>query len=224
MIAQHMRQKILGYNMNKDEECMYDIKKLSDRLKTPFFNFAKHGWYVEPRMDLYYLDNENIFDENSEEGDLLFSNYYEREFDSIVCRIVGNNKHRSAILEDARRAHLNGSYNLSVPVFLLQADGICWDKFEEQAYAKTKKGDRAKIYDKINSDENGSNNSFLKLLSAVFSIPMPINENSMYSCTQKLNRHSVIHGTESNYGTKLNSLKSLLFVSFIDYTSNEYKP
>ena len=115
---------------------------------------------------------------------------------------------RKYIVEEAFTAHKNGRYNSSVPLFLIQAEGIynTWCGVDKLKPSKVKKyfKNSIEIYSTIINDFDVFINSIYRSYGLKDYVP-----------PSTLNRHLILHGRSIDYGTLENSIKSILFVQYI---------
>lgn len=125
---------------------------------------------------------------------------------------------RAAILESAFNAHKRKEYALSIPVFLIQADGICYDLINKQLYSTKDKVSVLTGYAKtITAD------TFRSILLYPLTQPIPISASAKVRAEDfnDLNRHQVIHGEVTNYNTELNSLKTVSLLNYVSYVLSQ---
>lgn len=119
-------------------------------------------------------------------------------------------KKRFPILRDAIWAHQNGLYTLSIPTFLSQIEGIVADNFRINGKLY---GDNYKKYFHsilneaivIKNRNDNLNNFFINVLLVNFEHGDKLNS--------PLSRHAILHGGDTTYPTKMNSLKAILFLN-----------
>jgi hypothetical protein len=201
----------------------FDLKSLipplviEERLKSNLMLLAKRGWYLNGEMSLRLV---NIIGEEISKGkygnaDKYMSYYYDENYKTIKKNILNEFSNRSKILNKAFRAHERKEYSLSIPIFLIQADGICYDTAKVSLYGKEK--NKPKIAYVIESLNVGNYTSAM-LLPISRNIPLYANENERTEPDYpkgSLNRHQVLHGETINYGNKLNSYKTISLLSYV---------
>lgn len=180
------------------------------RLKGNLLVLAREGWYIDPEWPLptsMQLEQELADGSKSEVAEWLVS-YFRLQLDPIEKRLLARHPTRARILATAFSAHREGKYELSVPVFMAQADGITYDLRKRQLYSRNQK----KGLQSAGTDEMEF--VFISPLAA----PTPINatEGEREHDFIGLNRHTVLHGQDLEYGTEENSLK---LVSMLNYVS-----
>lgn len=93
---------------------------------------ARYGWYLDPEFpvsaaaELARALREEEPDRVSEELAL----HSEGRADEIETALATSFPGRQGILADAFEAHREGKFNLSVPVFIAQADGMCKERLD----------------------------------------------------------------------------------------------
>jgi hypothetical protein len=123
---------------------------------------------------------------------------------------------RKLALSEAFEAHENQKYFLSTAVFLAQADGIFQDLtlIEDGVYSK-KQGKNGPIVKQFlrGADIDDYMLAFLRPLWS----KNALNKNKVdrQGDPFMINRHSVLHGVSTDYGSKINSLKSVSFLFFV---------
>jgi hypothetical protein len=201
------------------------MKILEEKAPEGFKELAKHGWYLDynsfPKTPVEL--GEELKKGNGEEVDKFLMEYYEEELENIESRLTKNNEQRSLIIKEGFNNHKNENYYSSITLLLTQADGLCFDKAKKFYFKNNSKLTRQKQYkpeiEEILTDDT---TFLLKEFLAPMSEPTAINELSskLEKFPVRLNRHEIIHGIDSNYGTKLNSLKIISFLSYINDVLN----
>jgi len=149
---------------------------------------------------------------NVKEADKLMCRFYRKHLRSIKTHISKTSPFRSFIIKKAFVAHKKREYELSVPVFLAQADGICQELSGYQLYKKSRKGTPliAEFVEQLKSD------SYATALLEPLRIPTPISESTK---TRKdlstLNRHGILHGIDVNYANETNSYKAISLLAYV---------
>ena len=101
---------------------------------------------------------------------------------------------------------------MSVPAFLIQADGICFDLINKQLYSKRKNIPALNEYAK-----SIASNALQSALLYPLTQPLPITASASERAEDfnELNRHQVIHGESIDYDTEINSLKAISLLSYV---------
>jgi hypothetical protein len=137
-----------------------------------------------------------------------------RKHDEAMWTLQQRHADRSRILGSAFSAHERGEFDLSVPVLLSQAEGICKAAVAVSPYERRDKEPRIAEYVRSLSAESFRAAALQPLLE---SIPLTASARDREPGFAQLNRHQVLHGESVDYGTELNSVKAVSFISYISY-------
>jgi hypothetical protein len=190
------------------------LKELPHKIKQVYLELAKRGWFldldVDPKETLQL--NELLTNCSVEEVEEALIARFNSRLSEIKQSIIEKYPRRKKIVEAAFNAHHREEYELSIPVLLAQADGICKEEIKENIFKKEGK-------EKVGSYLNGidSEDIIAAILSPLEekSLPIWISEKKRLDDFNGLNRHMVLHGESSNYGTKTNSLKAISFINYV---------
>ena len=119
---------------------------------------------------------------------------------------------RARIFTLAWQAHQRAEYELSVPICLAQADGICRDLTSYQLFRKRQGLPQIASY-VASLPADRFTTALLEPLTVVLPISASADQRSRDS--KELNRHSVLHGESVDYGTEINSLKSISLLQYV---------
>ena len=186
-------------------------KEVSERL-------SSLGWYVSPHMPYATLEPlMHSMNEDPEGAVAKIAVYFGSQLDAIEQELVKLRPKRKKLLQDAFEAHRDRKYNLSIPVFLSQADGIWWDQYSQNLF--NKRG-RDSGHEKLRSSPKSYLFSgFLYPLS--ITTPLWMSEGERDEPFNELNRHQVLHGKSVDYGTEENSLKAISLLNYLCFVLNE---
>ena len=178
----------------------------------------KHGWYPDPGWSLMGVkllaeafDDEDPERASQASGELCET--FRDRLDDIETRLRGEFPNRSEILSDVFQAHRQGHYNLSVVVFLTQADGFLFDRWMKNLFLSR---DRNDIDEQIKLMPNELTRTLSRALLSE-SWPLAMSQGlrqRLQSGFTELNRHQVLHGEVTGYGTEENSLKAISLLNF----------
>ena len=179
---------------------------------------AKRGWYIDQQMGLSMppkLAAALAREESRHEAESELTAYFISRLDAIELEICERFPQRAHIIEPAFAAHRAGQYVLSIPVFLAQADGICYEKIRAYHFMRDRGSNQPPATARhARSDEHDLWNAIvLSPLSAV--VPLNMNKNERGPDFLGLNRHTVMHGDSLDYGTEANSLKAISFLNYV---------
>ena len=195
-----------------------DLQKQNQEEKEALAKFAELGWYCDPDMSHTALVRcaRAIDKGDTDEVVEVFREYFQEQLGIIEEKLTVSYPHRRQVLHDAFNAHRERKYNLSVPVFLTQADGMWGEKFSSNLFSKN--GRKTIVGDDISQIKFGLFQSIVSL----FLTPIPLwkSESERDSTFDELNRHQVLHGEDCNYGTEQNSLKVISFLGCLCWILN----
>jgi len=190
------------------------FKKLPAKMKKALKTLGEHGWFLDldvPVPGIWQLE-EAMNDGNIKEAEEALIEYFRKRTPEIEENLCNKFPDRAKILHSAFKAHLRGEYELSVPVFLAQADGICDEMIGIQLYKKDKGNPATAAYvQKI------ANDTFRAAILHPLSLTLPISA-SKYERGENfndLNRHQVLHGESTTYGSEINSLKEISLLNYV---------
>lgn len=190
------------------------FRELSPRTQEAILLLAAHGWYWDLEMHLSGLWKlkKALSEGNVEEAEQALADYFEGRLEVIEESIAEKYPHRANLIKAAFNAHRRQEYELSIPVLLAQADGMCKDVADQ--YLFTKKGGKprtAAYVRQIAADTYRA--ALLSPLAEV--LPINASECDRGSDFDALNRHTVLHGEALDYGSKTNGLKAISLVNYI---------
>ena len=187
-------------------------------VRSSFEKLARHGWFPDPSMSFALSKRlANLVDDQPDAVDKAVSELLRDRFGEIEAELVESYPDRARLLHDAFEAHRKSKYTLSIPVFLAQAEGLVWDRCSKALYtqnqrSKAVKGLRAQV-------QFRSFDAFLKPL--MISSPLWKPGAKLGTTFAGLNRHQVLHGISTDYGTEVNSLKAVSFLSYLHWILNQ---
>lgn len=194
------------------------IRHLPENIQAALLTLGNHGWFFDLEMPMSFLwELENTLNEGEiTEAEVALVEYFRENLQSIENRFASKFPHRAKIINSAFNAHKRGEYELSIPVFLAQTDGICYEVINQHLFMR-KRGEKkprpsTAIYvDSIASD------TFRHALLSPLSQPLPISasQNERDNSFNELNRHLVMHGESLDYGTEINGLKSISLLNYV---------
>lgn len=194
------------------------LRNLPEHIQSSIMVLAQNGWYLDmsetPRF-LHKIANE-INNDNLENVDELLCEYYTNRIEEIEIKVKNKLPKRASIFESVFKAHREEVFELTVPVFLIQIDGICKELANGYFFMRKYGQPQTAKYVKSIEDEYihlTIQSAFLTPLKNVHSINYNLNERD--DDFDKLNRHLVIHGDCVDYNTKVNSFKSISLLNYI---------
>ncbi len=188
---------------------------LRDILQT----LGRNGWYPDGEMEMAdLLDFEKGFDTGAEEKtNEALCQHFEARSEAIISDLVAMVPKRERFLLAALEAHRDQKYELSILAFLVQADGM-WQEFtkasagrETRLFSRQKGQPRtAKWVKSVKRDDLDE----ALLYPLVAPLPISAADEDVVS-KGALVRHRVLHGTDVEYATRLNSCRALSHLGYV---------
>lgn len=189
------------------------FRELPQIIRDRLSSLLRHGWFIDPDMsfpDIHPLSK--FFDSGDvETAEAWLIDYYRGNADTIEQKLLAAFPARATVLSSAFKAHRQGDYALSVPVFLLQADGICQEcTGGRQLFSKKDSGGVRGLIKQLPEDDLG------RAMLDVFIEDSDLvrNTHELPSDFNGLNRHKVLHGIDSGYGSEVNSLRAMSLLNY----------
>jgi hypothetical protein len=202
------------------ERIQIEHEQIPPVIKESMKAMMDYGWY--PDINSFAFRALIEFKKETIESSIddingAFVEYYKNELSAIKDQLYTKYPKRKEIFQAAFEAHENGNYLLSVPVFLTQIDGIAIDEFEYHFFMKKDKNPKTALALKA---IQGLGEFSLALL-----IPLQLDQPIMHRQDKRnenftgLNRHQVLHGEVVDYGTEINSYKTISLLLYISQAS-----
>lgn len=212
--AEHFRKALEGVISPAFEELQRSFEELPPRTQEAVLLLGAHGWYLDLEMSLpslwelkHALEVGNI-----KEAENALIEHFDERLGEIEQSIVGRFPNREKVIRSAFSAHRRQEYELSIPVLLSQADGICKEVVNEHFFIKQNKKPRTAIYvEQIAADAYQA--AILSPLA--HNLPITASDKERTAGFAELNRHMVLHGESVDYGTKTNSLKAVSLINYV---------
>lgn len=199
------------------EAFLWFVTAQSEDLGCCWKALANHGWFPHPSMIIgSNLLAKNI-DGNADIVDKVLMKVFRENLCLIEKELVGLYPDRKHLMRDAFEAHREEKYNLSIPVFLCQADGIWNDRHSKSVFRRQ---ERETTFTKQTPQESGSIYASFTPLFFADSLPLWVTKTGRSDSFQGFNRHLAMHGISVDYGTEKNSLKSVSFLSWLSVILN----
>jgi hypothetical protein len=192
-------------------------RKSRDAMRLALADGWFFGWHdgLQSLMELV----ERLGTTQSVTVDDLMAGYYRLNLQSFAAELTSKYPKRATAIKAAVNAHMSPGdegYFLSVPVFIAQADGLLAEiSGVESPMTKAanvlrgKYADDPELLDLLYPLLELQGSNFMKSAKARHDAAQA----SGKSFTA-LNRHQVMHGERSDYGTEINSLKAFSFLVF----------
>ena len=178
----------------------------------------EQGWYLGPQIPIdgiRYLA-ELIDQGDYEEIELAIQRWAEERLEDILAKVKQHFSSRFPIISDAVAAHRKGKYSLSVPVILAQADGIAYESVGTFLFRGNPPKEFQKYLETFGLSGSPSVvDSFLAPLRSYSTLAKKSSKSVPEGKKGHLNRHEVLHGMDTDYATKANSLRAILLVDYL---------
>lgn len=205
-----------------------EIKNLPAELKYSQKHYLfDNGWYIPFDIPIFKVKKiaELIRKKQIKELEVLLSHQATALIPEMKKKINKDFPHREKIINDALSAHEEKLFTLSIPIFLIQAEGICHEILETSPYFTRGKKGLNKIEKKIGKELSKYSVKGIKpkfdTLTNLF-LNHLLNETEITKKTKRIrtksqliNRQSIIHGGNINYPSEKNSLKAICFLNYI---------
>jgi len=195
------------------QKAIKHLMELALELPDSFNKLADYGWFIGFDFDLWQpssiankLDIGNI-DEVNQFMDIEIT----KILDEIEEKLIARFPNRKDALKSAFKAHRNEDYYLSILVFLAQTEGMT---VELTGYSPFKKVNKKPKVSKYIEDEASKDLTYI-LLSPLIEESLINTSSIVNSYSENFNRHEIMHGKCTNYGTRVNSLKAISFAYYI---------
>jgi len=182
---------------------------------------ARQGWYPGGNMPLGILsEGATLLSSAEEEGNELLAEYFRSELGSLENELSSRHPGHADAIRQTWQAHRVESYYVSVPSFLILAEAIAKDRGLPSPYSKP--GRQKAMKDALLSrDEFRAVVSLLAPL--LVSVPLDWDPDQRKSYGNPvLNRHLILHGECSDYGTEMNSLRALSHLAYVSDILNTH--
>lgn len=223
--------------MRKISEDMTPVAKLfrelPDKTKSLLKKLAEKGWFLPLDISIPPVDHltKLIESKDDEEVDRLLVEFYTDRLGKVLSNLAAAFPERAHLFRSAFKAHNRKEYDLSIPVLLAQADGLCYGMlgvklFSREHKKKTEKNSRPRT-EKALERKIGSiplvsiYDAFLEPLRS--GSALMLNKDQMKEKRRSipgynvLNRHEIMHGIDKTYGSEVNSLKATAQLDYLRY-------
>lgn len=195
----------------RDEEETVMLQEINRKL-------IPYGWFFSPSLPAFSA--REIYEQLKNDGTEAVIEAITKYFSNKACEVIINSicsktefGSRTHIIKDAFQAHCQEKYTLSVPVFLAQAGGAFMDHFGRELYDIRKKRYLNKNISFLQSI-NIMVNDFETLVQDVLAKSYGIKKRMPGGTFA---RHPILHGRSTDYGTKKNSIRAILFLDYVSF-------
>lgn len=207
-------QKMIELQSNRGKPTLINVEET----KLFCVMLSDEGWYFDYDFAIGTLSDLYIHQIKTRDNllDLFMINHYEKKQDEIIEFFKKNHKTRFSIIEKAFIAHKKKQYELSIPVFLTQIEGLFYDLTSKNIYSKRKRENTPAVW--INSKES---KNFKDTITITLLESLKWNENISANFIEAgdypnvLNRNRILHGRDLDYPSELNSYKAISLLWFV---------
>jgi len=202
------------------------MDSLPEKTKTAMEIVQKEGWFLGFYDFSSFSELTQLVDgiiDHQENINFLMCDFYSRNLDVIEAKLADMYPERKRVICAAINAHKRGDddgYLLSIPVFIAQADGLLKDFFGKDLILsqrnKSTVSEMIVEYSKVDDD-------YFPI--SLLLTPLGAMHGTEFLATKKdrgkhgdlsfINRNEIMHGINSCYGSKENSLKVLSFLAYV---------
>lgn len=220
-------QEVIHENLQEIFKPINEIEKsfqgIGEQLKayeeeTPrhLLKIAVNGWFLEfdselslPSKLVFEIENNNV-----NLADQFLIDYYTDNLERIVGELQSRHQNRHEIFEGILTAHTQKNYFVCIPTVLSQVDGICFDFTKKKFFIKDGKNS---YLPQITTEIEKISENFIEFFLSPLKnqVPIAVNEKYLSQFPCNLNRHEIVHGVNTTYGTKINSLKCISLLKYL---------
>jgi hypothetical protein len=212
------------------------LKKFKDSFGSvisQFQNLSKTGWFISPELIRDYSLEELLSLSHNPSADwterIILNNHgNQSEIESIFKSLKTTFPNRKTIFEEISKCYELGLFSAVITLSYTQADGICNEVWNYGFFDKdATKSYKTKLFLELNNIELGFSSHFVTQL-GISENEIIRNSKDLYFKETKVkenssNRHLVLHGHSTNYGTRGNALKAILLLNFLEHFVIEYR-
>jgi hypothetical protein len=185
-------------------------------LRASVVELANRGWFFDPNMALtdMWQAKTKIESDQAGEADAFMAAHFEGRVDEIEAQLSAALPHRARMFASGFAAHRRGEYNLSILMFIAQADGVCAELRGGHFFLK----DRAGKPEPAAYAQSAADNFVDEIAHLALGENLPIRERMsrwLASGATGLNRNGVMHGQSLDYDTKENSLRAISLLNYV---------
>ena len=209
--ARQLQAVVSGINAQRSfvADLLTNLTKFVERDSVQ--DLMQHGWFPDLDLTAHQIEHAaRAFDDNPEQANALLCERFQDRVDSIEAKVTSLFPNRSEILCEAFQAHRQGHYYLSVAVLLAQVDGFFYDRWAKTLFFRS---DREALAEHIELMPNKLAREMVRVL-LDDDWPLIMTRGTRPEAFTGLNRHQVLHGEVTDYGTEENSLKAISLLNY----------
>jgi len=219
---------VYAEHMRKISEAMTPIaefiRELPDNTKRVLKKLAEKGWFLSLDSTIPEVAHlAKLIESNDDAGiNRFLVGFYTEQLDEVLNSLIATFPGRAHLFRSAFKAHNRKEYDLTIPVLLAQADGVCYDMLGVYLFSQEKKLPKTKeaLERKIGSPPLVSIcDAFLEPLRSGSALMLNNSQSKEKRRSTPgynvLNRHEILHGIDKNYGNELNSLRAIAQLDYL---------
>jgi hypothetical protein len=187
--------------------------KMNMLLKSFFLKAAEYGWFLDYNSSI--IDLAELVGNNDEERlNQTLVAHFSNEVKAIEIDVLRKFQKRREILGKAFKAHFQGDYELSIPVFLSQIDGIFREMTTKEIFLFNAKKNPISWINDIDEEKT------LKIILAILE-PLKVSEILASNFTKSsdypnvIHRNCILHGYDTTYANEINSYKVISLLNYV---------
>jgi type IV secretory pathway VirB2 component (pilin) len=190
--------------------------RMPPAVQAALIRLGEAGWYIDMQgMSLSEpLEYVHMFEDGHvSEADEALAAHFESRLGEIEKSLTGRFPKRARIVSAAIAAHSRGDFELSVPVLLTQVDGVCHELTGGHMFLRERSGRPGTAAFVERTAKNALSSAIRSPL--VQTLPINVSQKHREPDFKALNRHMVLHGESTDYGTRINSLKAISLLNYV---------
>jgi hypothetical protein len=206
------------WNARAFPEFQVDWESVRARISKSLAFAAKHGWFLPGGRDADPALPIEDCGEDVELLDQMFEVHVEDLVDSIDTRLQQDFASRKEFIEEAFALFREKRYAAAIPLLFLTADGIAHDTAGESAFGttNTREGRVTRLAAWVDEQLDASGmEPYLNPLARPHALAA--------SNPTRFNRHAVLHGRDTGYGTRRNALQAISFLGYLGWVVVEVR-
>lgn len=229
-------QELLDFMSRNREQILKILYKNLEDYPTALYELSTHGWYFGHNFTMGHIIHlwKLLKSGKTERMQNEISDIIENDLEKIENRLIILNKERSDIIKEAFNNHREKKYYSSIVLLLSQIDGMSQERFGMDLIST--KNNQVRLERNINNNKeikdffNKDLNLFPKGYRVLFSKATSINDSYQNENNYPvfLNRHKILHGIDLTFGNRINSLRIISYINFVNdlvcFNLSELKP
>ena len=192
------------------------LKEYTEKTPEYFLLIAQNGWFIDLECE-FNLPSKvayKIQDGELDKANELLIEYYKENLEQIFEKLSARHPNRIEILYQILNSYKTQNYFTLIPTVLTQVDGICFDFTKKKFFIKERNN---KYLPQVTAELEKSAENFLNLYLSPLQnqTPIMVREQDINQFPCHLNRHEILHGISTDYGTEINSLKVISLLKYV---------